>query len=106
MNGRVSLFGLTSLPFELFTQASCVPDILQSRKPKSCRFFKICFLEKKGWTITHEKCHFLLDLEKKQTSLQILHEERNASYLPNDAKEVGFWWMKYRINGHWNQLLF
>jgi hypothetical protein len=46
----------------LFTQVLCVPGILQFRKPKCCRIFKTPFFEKKWWTITYEKYHFLLDM--------------------------------------------
>jgi hypothetical protein len=46
----------------LSTQASCVPGILQFRKPKCCQIFETLLFDEKGWTIPHEKFYFLLDM--------------------------------------------
>jgi hypothetical protein len=47
INEQVSLFTISTLPFEL--NAPCVPGILPIRKPKKCRTFQIPIF-KKGWT--------------------------------------------------------
>jgi hypothetical protein len=37
---------------------------------------------------------------------QILHEGGMAFHQPNDAKDIDFWWINYRLWDHWNQSLF
>jgi hypothetical protein len=80
MNEGILLFDLTTLPLK---QASCVPDILQFRKQKGCPGFQIPLFEK-GWTIPHEKCPFLLNmdyLDKKITKVTPNFSCRNQYFV-------------------------
>jgi hypothetical protein len=65
------------------------------RKSKSCQILQKSLFEKKAWVIPCEKCHFLLDMNflDKEASIQILHEQSSAHYLPDDATDSGVWWM-------------
>jgi hypothetical protein len=40
---------------------------------------------------------WIFSQNKQQTSSQILHGNSGTLYLQNDAKDVGFWWMNYRL---------
>lgn len=68
--------------------------ILLSIKLKGCRYFQTLHFEKKGWTIPHAKCHFLLGvnfLVKQIKSLNLNFTWRKWHwYLPHDVKNVGF----------------
>jgi hypothetical protein len=37
---------------------------------------------------------------------QILHEQNNASYLPNDIENAKLWWINNQLEGFWDQSLF
>jgi hypothetical protein len=91
MNGQISLFDLTALPFEDYLRKTiCAPGILQLRKPKIGRIFKNGVFEKKGWTITHEKCRFLLEMDFPKTSLKFYMEKIEPLYCRIIPRMLGF----------------
>jgi hypothetical protein len=66
MNGRISPVGLPTLLLKPHPHKS------HGKPQKCCRIFLTPFFEKKAWTITHEKCHFLLKMDflmKRVTNL-------------------------------------
>jgi hypothetical protein len=64
MNERISHFGLAIVPFEFYRHNYTVLlAFSSSENQKLAEFSKCRFLVKKIWTITHEKCHFLLNMD-------------------------------------------
>jgi hypothetical protein len=92
VNKLFSLFVLTILPFELYVHKHHVFLVSSSSKnQKAVEFLKRRCL-KKGWTIPHEKLHFLLNMDYLlkgcQTLPKISYEESNDSYLPSDVMDI------------------
>jgi hypothetical protein len=67
-----SLFALVTLTFELCLRKHHTLLVsTSSEKPKAAEFSNRIFW-RKGWTITHEKCPFLLDMDCLVKKVSIL----------------------------------
>jgi hypothetical protein len=83
MNEQIPLFGLTTLPFELYLHKHPMTSS-SSENQKAGRLFNPRAL-RKGWAIPHEKCHFLLDiyfLMKEITNLTSNFTRIKECFLP------------------------
>jgi hypothetical protein len=72
-------------------------------------YFKLCPLRvDSAWRLPPEKYRFLFGMDflvKEVASLTSNFTRRSASFLPNDAKDIGLRWMNDWLWGYWNQLL-
>lgn len=102
INERISLFDLTTLPFELYLHISHVLlAFSSSENRKAAEFLNVVFWKKKMghplWKVPLFCGHGFSRKKSYQTLLQISHEGRYAYSLSNGVNDVGFCWMNHRL---------
>jgi hypothetical protein len=108
MNEQLPLFDFTTLPSGLYLRKHRVaPSRSETKKFLN---FSNAAIWKKGWTLPHEKCRFLLAIDflgSEITNLTSFFTWQNKYLLSIEwYQEWYIQWINNRLWGHWNQSLF